>query len=118
MSPSRKSQLSGSNQIAVALPDVHNVKEAESEVGRTAQLQFYDWEPNVIGADGKPAPTEGSVTGDATSTGAGGVAAGLTQYQAVLRAAKRPANLRKTDTTWSKGCTAARSADAFTAAGI
>src|ERR1700728_701497 len=33
--------LAGSNQIAVALPDVHNVNEAENDVGRTAQLQFY-----------------------------------------------------------------------------
>src|SRR6202035_4477302 len=30
---------------------------------------------------------------------------GLLEYQAVLRAAKRPAVLRKTDTTWAPGCT-------------
>ena len=49
-------------------------------------LYFYDWEPNVIGPDGKPAPTEASVTGGenvASST------SGLLEYQAVLRAAKR-----------------------------
>ena len=38
---------------------------AENEVGKTAQLYFYDWEPNVIGPDGKPAPTEATVTGGA-----------------------------------------------------
>jgi SecD/SecF fusion protein len=103
--------LAGSNQISVALPGAGNIHQAEQQVGRTAQLYFYDWEPNVIGADGKSAASEGTVTGDATTTGAGGVAAGLPQYQAVLRAAKRPAILRKTDTTWSTGCTPAQAGE-------
>ncbi len=98
-------QRSGPKEIVVALPEVHNVHQAEAEVGKTAQLQFYDWETNVIGANGQPAPTEGTVTGDSTSSGPGGVTAGLNQYDAVLRAAKRPAELRKTDTTWTAGCT-------------
>ena len=85
-------QRSGKDEIDVALPDVHNAKRAEEEVGKTAQLNFYDWEPNVIGPNGKPAPTDGTVTGDSTSDGAGGATAGLPQYQAVLRAAKRPAD--------------------------
>jgi SecD/SecF fusion protein len=96
---------SGEKEIDVALPEVHNVHQAEAEVGKTAQLQFYDWEPNVIGANGQPAPSEGTATGDTTSAGPGGVTAGLAEYQAVLRAAKRPAELRKTDTTWGHGCT-------------
>jgi SecD/SecF fusion protein len=82
-------QRSGGSEIDVALPDVGNSTRAEKEVGKTAQLYFYDWEPNVIGANGAPAPTEGIVTGDTTATGAGGVTAGLPEYQAVLRAAKR-----------------------------
>jgi SecD/SecF fusion protein len=98
-------QRSGPDEIDVALPAVSNATRAQDEVGKTAQLYFYDWESNVIGPNGKPAPTEGTVTGDATTTGAGGVAAGLLEYQAVLRAAKRPPVLRKTDTTWSPGCT-------------
>jgi len=98
-------QRSGGEEIDVALPDVSNANRAQEEVGKTAQLQFYDWEPNVIGANGQPAPTEGTVTGDATSTGPGGVTAGLLEYQAVLRAAKRPPILRKSDTTLSAGCT-------------
>src|SRR5580698_7658636 len=56
-------QRSGEDEIDVALPDVTNVAQAENEVGRTAQLYFYDWEPNVIGVTGKPAPTETNVTG-------------------------------------------------------
>jgi SecD/SecF fusion protein len=96
-------QRSGADEINVALPDVTDPERAEQEVGKTAQLFFYDWEPNVIGSDGKPAPSEATVTG---GTQAGAAQFGLPEYQAVLRAEKRPAELRKTDTTWSKGCTA------------
>jgi SecD/SecF fusion protein len=100
-------QLTGQNEITVALPDVSNASRAQEQVGKTAQLYFYDWEPNVIGASGQPAPTEGTTTGDSTANGAGGVTAGLVEYQAVLRAAKRPAILRHSDTTWDwrSGCT-------------
>jgi SecD/SecF fusion protein len=101
-------QRSGADEIDVALPAVSNAARAQDEVGRTAQLQFYDWEPNVIGSDGKPAPTEGTATGDTTSAGPGGVTAGLPEYQAVLRAAKRAPILRDSDTTWSRGCTPAQ----------
>jgi SecD/SecF fusion protein len=98
-------QRFGASEIDVALPEVKDIKKAENEVGTTAQLLFYDWEPNVIGADGKPAPTEANVTGGVQ---AGGSSTGLVQYQAVLRAAKRPAELRHNVTTWAKGCTAAQ----------
>jgi SecD/SecF fusion protein len=99
-------QRSGAQEIDVDLPDVSNAQRAEAEVGKTAQLYFYDWEPNVIGPTGKPAgATEPSATGDATQSGAGSQEGGLLQYQAVLRAAKRPAILRKTDTTLEPGCT-------------
>ncbi len=104
-------QRSGGDEIDVSLPDVSNATRAQEEVGKTAQLYFYDWEPNVIGADGKPAPTEGTTTGDATTTGAGGVTAGLPEYQAVLRAAKRAPVLRSTATTWSQGCTPAQTGE-------
>jgi SecD/SecF fusion protein len=98
-------QRSGKDEIDVALPDVTNASRAQDEVGKTAQLYFYDWEPNVIGPNGQPAPTDGTVTGDSTSAGAGGVTAGLPEYQAVQRAVKRAPVLRKTDTTWASGCT-------------
>jgi SecD/SecF fusion protein len=41
-------QRSGANQITVSLPDVDNAQRAIDQVGTTAQLQFYDWEPNLI----------------------------------------------------------------------
>src|SRR6476469_9369331 len=46
-------QQQGRDQIDVGLPGVKNAARAESQVGTTAQLQFYDWEPNVIGENGK-----------------------------------------------------------------
>ena len=42
-------QRSGRDQISVGLPDVQNAQRAIAQVGTTAQLQFYDWEPNVLG---------------------------------------------------------------------
>src|SRR5271165_6489178 len=96
---------SGEGEIDVALPDVSNASRAQDQVGKVAQLYFYDWEPNVIGPEGKPAPTETTATGGAN---AGAAQFGLLQYQAVQRAAKRPAILRSNDTTWSPGCTPAQ----------
>jgi SecD/SecF fusion protein len=99
-------QRSGGDEIDVALPDVSNAARAQDEVGKTAQLYFYDWETNVIGPTGKPAGTsEPTVTGDSTAQGAGGETSGLPEYQAVLRAAKLPPILRKNDTTLQPGCT-------------
>ncbi len=98
-------QRSGEKEIVVQLPEVTNIEKAERQVGKTAQLQFYDWEPNVIGPDGQPTPTESTVTGGRE---AGGSLYGLPEYKAVLRAEKRPAELRKNDTTWEKGCTPAQ----------
>jgi SecD/SecF fusion protein len=96
-------QRSGEREITVALPDVSNAARAESEVGKTAQLYFYDWEPNVIGPSGKPAgSTETTVTG---GPAAGSSTYGLPEYEAVQRAAKRPPILRDNATTWEHGCT-------------
>jgi SecD/SecF fusion protein len=96
---------SGGTEITVSLPSVTNAQRAQEQVGKTAQLFFYDWEPNVIGPDGKPAPTEGTVTGGPNPASA---EAGLPQYEAVLRALKRPAIIRKNDTTYATGCTPAQ----------
>jgi SecD/SecF fusion protein len=41
-------QRSGPEQISVGLPDVQNADRAREQVGTTARLQFYDWEPNVL----------------------------------------------------------------------
>ena len=98
-------QRTGSDEIDVALPNVSNAGRAQAQVGKTALLYFYDWEPNVIGPDGKPAPSEASVTGGANAASS---ISGLLQYQAVVRAAKRPAILRKNATTLQPGCTPAQ----------
>src|SRR4051794_665778 len=48
----------GETEISVSLPDVTNAERAIDQVGTTAQLFFYDWEPNLIGREstigGKP----------------------------------------------------------------
>jgi SecD/SecF fusion protein len=41
-------QRAGARQISVGLPDVQNADRARQQVGNTARLQFYDWEPNVL----------------------------------------------------------------------
>ena len=96
---------SGADEITVALQNVSNPAPRGEQVGKTAQLDFYDWEPNVIGPDGKPAPSERTVTG---GPNAGAAQFGLPEYQAVLRAAKRAAIIRSNDTTLEAGCTPAQ----------
>jgi len=53
-------QRAGANQISIGLPDVDNAERAIAQVGTTAKLQFYDWEPNVLGDRGPDAPFSGS----------------------------------------------------------
>jgi len=92
-------QRFGTNEVDLALPAVSNAQRAIAQVGKTAQLYFYDWELNVIGPDGKPAPTDPAATGDGTEPG--GATSGLSQYDAVVRAAKRAPILRPNDTTYA-----------------
>jgi SecD/SecF fusion protein len=49
----------GADSIRVSLPDVSNADRAKDQVGTTAQLYFYDWEPNVIA---EPGSTNGTST--------------------------------------------------------
>ncbi len=99
----------GSSDIEVSLPNVTNEQRAKDQVGKTAQLYFYDWETNVIGANGQPAgPNAPASTGDGTDPGGSGT--GITQFQAVQRAAARPAILYPNATTYTKGCTPAKNA--------
>jgi SecD/SecF fusion protein len=90
-------QQSGSDQIDVALPAVKNADQAQQQVGTTAQLAFYDWEETVLGKDGKPHPTDPSVTGG-PSAGAPG-AGTQSYYDAVKTASKFPATHDRNDTT-------------------
>ncbi len=55
---------------------------------KVRRLQFYDWEANVIGPEGRPAPGDPKVTGGPNA----GTAGAISLYDAVLRAAKRPAD--------------------------
>jgi len=41
----------GTSEISVSLPDVTNAQRALEQVGTTAQLHMYDWEPNLIGRE-------------------------------------------------------------------
>ena len=41
----------GTSEISVSLPDVTNAQRAIDQVGTTAQLYFYDWEPNLVGRE-------------------------------------------------------------------
>jgi SecD/SecF fusion protein len=72
---------SGSDSASVSGPD-DPVLDA-----KVRRLSFYDWERNVIGPQGRPAPGDPSVTGGPNA----GQAGSLSLYDAVLRAATRPA---------------------------
>src|SRR3954467_5475646 len=86
---------SGADQINVNLPDVKNAGEAEQQVGRVAQIFFYDGENNVLGDDGKPHPADPAVTGDGQ---AGSGAAARSLYESLKIATKRPPHKYPLDT--------------------
>jgi SecD/SecF fusion protein len=41
----------GTDEITVSLPGVTDANRAAEQVGSTAQLYYYDWEPNLIGPE-------------------------------------------------------------------
>ncbi len=82
-------QRTGNNQISVALPAVKNLADAIEQVGTVAQLAFYDWEVNVIGAAGKPEPDNPQLTGGQSAGRIGAVSL----YDALQRAVKPPAKV-------------------------
>jgi SecD/SecF fusion protein len=41
----------GETEISVSLPDITDPQRAIEQVGTTAQLYFYDWEPNLLGPE-------------------------------------------------------------------
>jgi SecD/SecF fusion protein len=53
----------GQDQISVGLPDVQNAERAIAQVGSTAQLFLYDWEPNVIPNPDAPESADPSESG-------------------------------------------------------
>ncbi|MGI8585169.1 MAG: protein translocase subunit SecF [Thermoleophilaceae bacterium] len=78
-------QSAASNQISVGLPNVENVDQAIEQVGTTAQLQFYDWEPNVFTSIGPlETLTEAQAGGNTQNPDA--LTRSLEQFEAVERA--------------------------------
>src|SRR3954469_9645526 len=60
-------QRSGADQLSIGLPDVSNPKRAIEQVGSTAQLQFYDFEPNIlVKKNGKVEPLPTAAAGQPT----------------------------------------------------
>jgi SecD/SecF fusion protein len=82
-------QRSGRDQIDVSLPGVADPERAADIVGTTAQLYFYDWEPNILDEDCKTNPD--SVNGGQQAI------SGL--FNAVQRASKCPPELDNNNTT-------------------
>jgi SecD/SecF fusion protein len=82
-------QRSGADQIEVSLPGVSNAQRAADQVGTTAQMYFYDWEPNILDADCKTNPEE--VNGGQQPI------SGL--YDAVKQASKCPPEVDANNTT-------------------
>jgi SecD/SecF fusion protein len=41
----------GNEEITISLPGITDAERAAEQVGSTAQLYFYDWEPNLIGIE-------------------------------------------------------------------
>src|SRR3954453_9005777 len=79
----------GANQIEVDLPGVADAERAARQVGTTAQLYFYDWEPNVLDENCRTNPDQ--VNGGQTAI------TGL--YNAVLRASKCKPQIDRNNTT-------------------
>jgi SecD/SecF fusion protein len=50
----------GVDQITVSLPGVTDANRAAEQVGTTAQLYYYDWEPNLLGPEKKIGGTPGA----------------------------------------------------------
>src|ERR687886_2542834 len=94
-------QRAGANEISIGLPAVKNAARAEQQVGTTAQLQFYDWEPNLfldlngkvttLGALEQVNPQQGVQLANSSAAGA------LPLFQAVDLASKLKPRAEKDD---------------------
>src|SRR5215207_1441901 len=82
-------QRAGRNQVDVSLPGAEDPERAADQVGTTAQMFFYDWEPNILDEDCK--------TNSESVNGGQQPVSGL--YNAVKRASKCPPEVDKNNTT-------------------
>lgn len=81
-------RASGARTVEVAVPgEPGRARKAIARLTRPGRLAFYDWERNVIGPRGRPEPADPTVTGGP----AAGSDGDIPLYEAVVRAAKRPA---------------------------
>ncbi|HEX8074150.1 MAG TPA: protein translocase subunit SecD, partial [Thermoleophilaceae bacterium] len=82
-------QRAGADEISIGLPAVKNAARAEQQVGTTAQLQFYDWEPNLfINLNGKAVTLETLERDNPQQGFAAAGAGGQPLFQAVETASK------------------------------
>ena len=95
-------QTTGNSLITVGLPDVSDVSRAEKIVGKTARLEFYDWEANALTPNGKTVASQLQTQDPSAVTisqGSGSVPPGdpgggsLSLYDAVKLASKQPAQV-------------------------
>jgi SecD/SecF fusion protein len=92
-------QRAGADQISVGLPNVDNPERAIEQVGTTAQLQFYDWEANVVDRNGEVVGEERITSADPEALAAVNVPIAGTNalYEAVKRASKAKPVPEETD---------------------
>jgi SecD/SecF fusion protein len=100
LAPGATVRIDPHDRISVFLPGVSPGAPLTLEVGAAGALEFYDWEANVIGPGGRPAPTDATVTGGANP---GGASDGITLYEAVIRASRRPQVSRPADLPLGNG---------------
>ncbi|MEX2194361.1 MAG: protein translocase subunit SecD [Thermoleophilaceae bacterium] len=82
-------QRAGADQISVGLPNVDNAERAIEQVGTTAQLQFYDWEANIVNEDSEVVGEDPIIAADPQAIQATNVpiAGSTALYEAAQRAA-------------------------------
>lgn len=80
-----------STTLTVEVPSVSGLADPSGSAGffGVGRVAIYDWEANVIGPSGRPAPADPEVTGGPDA----GRGAALSLYDAVRRAAQRPAEV-------------------------
>jgi SecD/SecF fusion protein len=76
-------------RIRVTVPAGQEAKAVEATIGTPGRLVFYDWEANVVGSDGRTAPTDQNVTGGQTA-GQPGAGTSQAQYTTLEHASKLP----------------------------
>jgi SecD/SecF fusion protein len=79
----------GADEIVVRLADVRYVSRAESVLGSQAQLEFFDWEANVLLPDGKSVASNVRSIASRSAPGTPG-AGGMSLYAAVKLASGQP----------------------------